>query len=146
MVNPSCNVDTDPDSILSISNNSQVSLARKLTDVENLFPNRKGMNILFTSFIMDNNTSAYTLTHTSSPSLNIAVFRSGGNDVVAHEIGHMFQLPHVGIGLLNLPNLMCGPTGDVLDNFFPSFCSPDTANELTSKQWSTARDGASSLW
>jgi hypothetical protein len=145
----SCDVNTDPDSLLNVLNTTQADLNRKLADAQARWPDRKGLNLVFIGSVYDVNTNAYTLTPSGSPSLNVTLFDANPGDVAPHEIGHEFRLPHVGI---DTSNLMCGSRGfldDVLWALYnlvgASECDPDKSRGLTDSQIKTATEAARGL-
>jgi hypothetical protein len=157
-----CDINTDLDSILNLSATpsaippltSQQVATQRLNDVATRFSVRTGVNLVFTQFVYDPTTPAATLERLVSGipagNLNITVFTPNPTDVGPHELGHQFQLPHVGY---DTSNLMCGTTGTWWDNWWGAFvdnlgvgnCNPDTSRGLTPIQIVDAKKGASAL-
>jgi hypothetical protein len=117
----------DEESILEITSPAidGPNLARR-------FPNRRGVNLVFTRFVpADALTVSETNTQTGQVRfLNIVVVKLEPQDVVPHELGHVFQLEHVGV--LGTRNLMCGPR-NLLESWL-NFCNPQQAIDLTADQ------------
>jgi len=112
-----CDINADLDSILNLSatppaisplTSQQVS-SHRLNDVAARFSVRTGVNLVFTQFVYDPTTTASTLRALASGNqLNVTAFTPSPTDVGPHELGHQFQLLHVGY---DASNLMCGTLG-----------------------------------
>jgi hypothetical protein len=134
-----CDVVNDPDSILQIPDSPSDVTSRKLSDIQSRFPNRRGVNLIFTDFVFNPSTHAYTLTPLNSNPINIVIFRAFPQDVGAHELGHVFQLRHIGIVH---DNLMCGETSSLS----LGSCDPFEAVNLYDWQLHDAKKGSRLWW
>jgi len=127
-----------------------VKKKKRLCATRRRFPAQdKGIQILFIKFFLIGTVDSvhgYTPTNvTNSAGLhNLVILPNNSNEILvtAHEIGHVFGLPHV----YSIYNLMCGeqalPFGaDRL--FFP--CVGGSANELRKDQLDTATANARKL-
>lgn len=130
----------------------------------------KGLNLLFTGLVLDKcldgqpQPIGYTpFDHSVNRYVNYGFFAESGNgNIVAHEIGHMFQLKHytpedsllvdpfdslftsalvkIVSAAIAFDNLMCGPTADATP-----FCPPFPHTGLDPVQISIAEKSAASL-
>jgi len=154
-----CDINADLDSILNLSatppaisplTSQQVS-SHRLNDVAARFSVRTGVNLVFTQFVYDPTTTASTLRALASGNqLNVTAFTPSPTDVGPHELGHQFQLLHVGY---DASNLMCGTLGVWWDNWWGWLvdslgmgnCNPDTSRGLNPSQIVAAKKGAAAL-
>jgi hypothetical protein len=140
--NPRCDVQNDQQSLYSIcSGNFQ--------DVRSRFPAPKGIDLIFTHQICGGTSPGQTLNQGNDANGDL-IFENkvalrgdvGFGIIVAHEIGHTFQLQHVGnILASNRSNLMCGPTNNPLDLLAPN-CDPTKTLDLLQDQLTKALQNA----
>jgi hypothetical protein len=128
------------ESILDVPSVSAPALAAR-------FPNRKGVNVVFVGSV--GGAEAATLGNYDAQgnlisSINVVAVKREADDVLPHELGHVFQLRHSG---LSPTNLMCGPTTTHLidEVLTPLFCWTSFARNLTNDQIAAAQKNAALL-
>jgi hypothetical protein len=132
----------DQDSIYEVTTQSaaqQYVLAR--------FQHPTGIDIVFTLDLGALSNNGATIVNPSgSPFFsNVMLLKKNPLDVVPHELGHIFQLQHVGLNPLVSDRLMCGATSPFSYFWILSSCDTTTSRRLTVDEETRAKKYAATL-
>ena len=150
---PAQSVDMCPSNNLNCSQNSQESIYEVTTlsaaqkYVLPRFQHPTGIDMVFTLDLGALSTSGATIENPSgSPFFSsVVLFQKNPLDVLPHELGHVFQLPHVGLNPFVSDRLMCGPTSPFSYVWIFSSCDPTTSRRLTLDEETAAKKYAATL-